>query len=338
MLRHFVQISDHLEAAFSSIGSVENIPGLGRNDMDLFRRFSKRLTELLKQIHHEEKNGPGVLRNPGDPDPVPIDLLQNSISLIEFLCNEAKRITGPQSIEFRLLASVKSFFENLTGLSSSAELVTRRTVEFQRIPNAITDFAENFLRDIGRLAESSFRRNEKIPDKFKSFMNQLSSLVSNIQLLAGFALSTTTESELVGRSTERLRRVPLKPNPSSDVTGNVAGLSKNKITGTLSGFVDKIVPRFYGMMCFKMCIKSIDQCLKKSDQLIKHWEQAFSKTYSKRVEIDENLKKLCSGNLLQDELGLGDSGKVTDGLKLLGLGRYYSDLLFSTYLIKFHCK
>ena len=80
----------------------------------------------------------------------------------------------------------------------------------------------------------------------------------------------------------------------------------------LSGFFDEIVSRFYGLMCYKMCVKSIDQSLKKADQLIQHWERAHSQTNTRKAEIDADLKKLCRLEHFHEKLDHKESKKVSD--------------------------
>ena len=83
----------------------------------------------------------------------------------------------------------------------------------------------------------------------------------------------------------------------------------------LSGFFDEIVSRFYGLMCYKMCVKSIDQSLKKADQLIQHWERAHNQTNSRKAEIDADLKKLCRLEHFHEKLDHKESKQV-GGLSL----------------------
>lgn len=148
-------------------------------------------------------------------------------------------------------------------------------------------------------------------------------MVPNLIDLFGNLVSTGSQDELWSNSNELASGL-------NSIIGNLAGIASSssgimqglvdnvcgprvnpvESVGISAGFVDKVASRFYGLICYKMCIKSIDRCLQKADQLIQHWEDAFNQTCSTRVEIDQELKMLCRGRYLHEEFDLGDFGKV----------------------------
>ena len=299
----------HLHLVENVTQLVGSVDGLGRNSNGLaasvtecFETMICRGRELSRELQMDQN----------DPVSVHIDAVENLLGSGNFI----RVFESIDASDNPYAAYFQSLFQNITSCFDNSNEEPDVTKIFELFSSLLRNSAVAFQeirREISNDQQSFFN----------AWTGSLNEFFPIFQFFLFFRGRESTGRHQIESDTDLI-----------DHTGNAEDRNE---TGTLSGFVDKIVPSFYSMMCFKMCAKSIDQCLKKSGQLIQHWEQAFSKTYSERVEIDENLKKLCRGNLLQEELGLRGSSKVT-GLNCRGQVAVSVKYCFSTFLKKPSCK
>lgn len=250
------------------------------------------------------------------PDSDSRSLLENARGHLTPLANLAASNSEPQAIEDDLIASIKRLLEIATDLTriGSGNLENRSISELHeillRIKPLLAETMDVLLRCLDNFNNSeNFRESSDLLQKIREMFSVL--MGNAVENLVGVIENSMMAIELATKDLDRQGGPMLEPETISYLIENATVMPDQEPDLTSSGFAS-VLPRFYSLMCLKVCIKAVEQCLQKSNQLIQHWEQVFFETYEKRVEIDGKLKRLCRGSQLQKEFGLSDCIKVTE--------------------------